>query len=90
VDRPWDYPWSNASAHLSAADDRLVRVKPLLEMVHDWEGYLLIEPGEGVVGLLRSHERTGRPLGGEEFVEGLEKPTGRILRRQRPGPRTPR
>ena len=90
VKRPWDYPWSSARAHLSGADDRLVQVKPLLEMVQNWEGFLLVEPGDEEVGLLRRHERTGRPLGGEEFVKGLEKDTGRVLRRQQPGPRKPR
>lgn len=31
------------------------------------------------------HERTGRPLGDEIFIERLEKMVGRILRRQKPG-----
>jgi len=36
---------------------------------------------------LRRHERTGRPLGGAGFVEQLEKALGRVLRRQKPGPK---
>lgn len=87
VEMPGEYAWSSARAHLSGADDGLVRVKPLLEMVGEWECFLLGEAGEGEEGLLRSHERTGRPLGGEGFVEGLEKATGRALRRQRRGPK---
>jgi putative transposase len=87
VNRPWDYPWSSARAHLSGADDRLVRMRPMLEMVDDWESFLLKDSEEEEVELLRSHERTGRPLGAKVFVQTLEKATGRVLHRQRPGPR---
>ena len=38
---------------------------------------------------MRSAERTGRPLGGAEFVAGLEQSSGRVLARRKPG-RTPR
>jgi putative transposase len=34
---------------------------------------------------VRAHERTGRPLGDEVFMERLEEMVGRILRRQKPG-----
>ena len=34
------YPWSSAAAHLAGCDDRLVRVRPLLEMFGDWREYL--------------------------------------------------
>jgi putative transposase len=54
-------------------------------MVTDWENFLLGELEGSEVELLRNHGRTGRPLGGEEFVKGLEKATGRVLRRQQPG-----
>ncbi len=79
--------WSSARAHLRATDDRLVRMKPLLEREEDWKGFLLKDMGEREVGVLRSHERTGRPLGSGKLVQGLEKTTGRVLRRQPPGPR---
>ena len=39
--------------------------------------------------LLRRHQRTGRPLGGERFIDKLERIVGRKLRPQKPGrPRT--
>jgi len=34
---------------------------------------------------LREHERTGRPLGDDDFLARLEKRLGRVLRRQKPG-----
>ena len=36
---------------------------------------------------LRAHERTGRPLGDENFLALLEQNLGQILRRQKPGPK---
>jgi hypothetical protein len=36
-------------------------------------------------GLLRSHEKTGRPLGSGEFIGCMEKTIGRRLRRKKPG-----
>jgi putative transposase len=36
---------------------------------------------------VRYHERTGRPLGGEKFVDKIEKALGRMLHRQKPGPK---
>jgi len=39
------------------------------------------------VSLLRRHESTGRPLGGESFIDGLERALNRKLRKQKPGPK---
>ncbi|MDI6753369.1 MAG: hypothetical protein QME78_03130 [Thermodesulfobacteriota bacterium] len=36
---------------------------------------------------LQQHERTGRPLGNEQFVMRLEQLTGRMLRKRKPGPK---
>jgi len=35
------------------------------------------------------HERTGRPLGDDDFQKRLEKKRGRVLRPPRPGPKKP-
>lgn len=86
VARPEDYRWSSARAHLAGADDELVAVAPLLELVGDWRSFLAL-PSESEADLLRRHERTGRPLGGETFVENLELAMGRCLRPRRPGPK---
>ncbi len=37
--------------------------------------------------LLRRHQRTGRPLGDDAFVERLEARLGRTLRPRKPGPK---
>ena len=71
-------------------DDTLVRVKPLLQLVPDWRRFLTRVIREEDLKLLRAHEHTGRPLGDEAFLASLEQNLGRILRRQKPGPKVRR
>jgi putative transposase len=87
VTTPEDYPWSSARAHLAGRNDRLVRVRPLLQMVGDWEALLGSGLPEGEGQALRQHERTDRPLGKENFINRLEGLVGKVLRRGKPGPR---
>jgi len=87
IDRPGEYPWSSAAAHTLGRDDRLVKVSPLLELVDDWGRFISGQIAERDVSLLRKHERTGRPLGAESFIDGLERALNRRLRKQKPGPK---
>ena len=85
---PGEYLWSSAAAHIAGQNDDLVKVAtPLLGMVKDWSAFLAEETATEQVELLRLHERTGRPLGSDEFIGHLEKTIGRSLRRKRPGPK---
>lgn len=81
------WPWSSARAHLAATDDKLVTVAPLLEMAGDWRLFLADAAEEEQVNEIRKHERTGRPLGSEGFVERLETALDRPLKRGKPGPK---
>lgn len=85
--RPEDWRWSSARAHLTARDDRLVAVEPLLKLVPDWKGFLRQE--SVITDVYEEHEGTGLPLGDKAFVEHCELMTGRILRKQKPGPKGP-
>lgn len=87
VDRPRDWPWSSARAHLAGRDDGLVKVSPLLDMVPDWRAFLNDQPPKGEWDELRMHTRTGRPLGAPAFVSELERRLGRRLGQQRRGPK---
>ena len=87
VDRPEEYPWSSAAGHILGRNDRLVKGSPLLELVDDWGRVIARQIADRDVSLLRRHERTGRPLGGESFVDGLERALSRSLRKQKPGPK---
>jgi len=87
VKHPGDYKWSSARAHLEGGDDLLVKAEPLLSIVPDWQGLLSSELAEEDRETLRRHERTGRPLGSEGFVEKIEQLTSRVLKQQKPGPK---
>jgi putative transposase len=84
---PSQYRWSSARAHLKGKDDGLVRVAPLLELAGGWRRLLTSALSEEQLQEFRQHERTGRVLGDEEFQRRLEKQLGRVLRRQKPGPK---
>ena len=56
-------------------------------MVGDWRTFLLESPANDVMNDLRKHERTGRPLGRESFLQHLENTLSRVLRKQKPGPK---
>jgi putative transposase len=85
--RPDTHPWSSARAHLAEKDDELVKVAPLLGMVGDWKTFLAGGLAGDDLAALRSHERTGRPLGKKSFVAGIEAQLGRSLAKCKPGPK---
>ena len=88
VTDPVDYRWSSARAHVEGKPDVLVQVQPLLDRFGD----SLLKPGldRDDAELLRSHERTGRPLGSPEFVDRLERLLRRVLKPQKRGPKPKR
>ncbi len=89
VRRARDWRWSSTRAHLAGADDDLVTVRPLLDLVPDWTGMLRGGLSDVDGDAIRSGERTGRPVGDTAFVERLEVDLDRILKPRKPG-RKPR
>ena len=80
-----EYRWSSAAAHLAGRDDGLVTVAPLRKVFPDWRAFLAERPTAGEVERLRGHERSGRPLGSEAFLERLERALGVSVRPRKPG-----
>ena len=69
-------------------NDILVKTKPLLEMVKKpWKDFLSNDIHSSEIDLLKKHERTGRPLGTDSFIEKMEFLLNRKLRLQKPGPK---
>jgi putative transposase len=87
VEHTSQWPWSSAKAHLEGSDDGLVKAKPLLARVGDWKAFLRSAVAEEELRDLREHGRTGRPLGSSHFLDRLEGLVGRVLKRQKPGPK---
>ncbi len=85
VERPQDYAWSSAAAHLRKRDDRLVRVEPLLALAGPWRRLRAQRSAPETIERLRTHERTGRPLGTDTFLAKLERRLNRTLRPRKAG-----
>jgi putative transposase len=79
VSDPYSWQWSSAKAHDTGKDDTLVTVGPLLEMVGDWRLFLE-EANEDEAKKIRGHERTGRALGGDSFLDSLEISLQRVVK----------
>ncbi len=82
------WKWSSVSAHLSGKDDKRVKVSPTLQCYGDFAAL----PGDATdddAGFkhLRQSETTGRPLGGEEWMDRLEILIGKTLKPQKRGPK---
>jgi putative transposase len=86
VAHPRAWPWSSARAHRTGTDNGLVATRPLLDRIGDFASFLATDEDPSATGALRAAETTGRPLGNEAFIEGLERLLGRKLARGRPGP----
>lgn len=82
---PRGWRWSSARAHLAGKDDGLVRVAPLLGRVADWRSFLAGGLDEEEGAALRSHERSGHPLGSAAFLARLKSKLGRDVRPRRRG-----
>jgi putative transposase len=88
VKKPEAWRWSSAGAHTKGKDDILVHTKPLLEMIRSpWRKFLSVDVQESEMTLFRKHERTGRPMGDDAFIERLERLLDRPLKLKKPGPK---
>ncbi len=82
---PSDWRWSSVHAHIRGEDDLLVDVAPMRSRVENWREFLK-QSSEGVaLKNLEKHSKTGRPAGDEKFVQEVERITGRVLSKRKPG-----
>ncbi len=87
VKNAWGYRWSSVHAHLSGIDpDGIIRPEKLLSLTGDWKAYLTAAQAYQDNDFER-HERTGRPLGDEKFIEKAERLLNRDLKKKKPGPK---
>ncbi len=87
VTHAWDYPWSSVHAHLAGKDETgLVNTENMLNTIRDWKRFLL-DAQNNSNEEFGKHERTGRPLGSEHFIEMAESLLDRDLKKKKPGPK---
>ena len=85
VKRSRDYRWSSAAAHMSGTDkDGILDMEWWRrEAPDDWSGRVDLAADESETEL-RQCAYSGRPFGGEEFVEAIAQRFGRYWKRGRP------
>jgi putative transposase len=83
-----DYRWSSAAAHTGVAADAMLDLRSWQAEydAHRWAEALRTSVAEECIAeRIRQATLRGRPLGGEAFVQSLEKTTGRRLHPNPPG-----
>jgi putative transposase len=86
VQRPEDWAWSSARAHLCGVHDGFTELGEWAShwTAADWREFLGM-PSREADEAIRSSTHGGRPLGSAEFVERLERQTGRRLTARKGG-----
>jgi len=87
VKNPWDYKWSSVRHHLGLEKSPIITGSLLENMIDDWKAFLSADVEAHDEKLIKLHERTGRPLGADSFVEKLEKTLSIKLKKDKPGPK---
>ena len=87
VKNAWDYPWSSAKAHIYKQKDPLLDDNFVVSGIKDWKEFLSEPDDPACADLFKVHANSGRPLGDGEFISQIERLTGRILHKQKPGPK---
>ncbi|HEV2302982.1 MAG TPA: transposase [Stellaceae bacterium] len=90
VERPEDWRWSSVHAHLSAREDGVTALEPVLSRYPRFAELIALGPDEAAFARLRRAETIGRPLGDEAFIAGLEALSGRALKPGKRGPKPAR
>ena len=91
VQNAWEWPWSSARAHVTGIDNTGMLLMDSWRKNFNgqqWKDFL--EEGLSVdeeIERIRVLTRTGRPLGSMEFINKLEKMTGRTLSPGKSGPK---
>jgi putative transposase len=85
VKKPWDYKWSSVKHHLGLNNNPSLKDRLLHDLISDWKDFLGDTSNTKDVQLLQLHERTGRPLGDNTFIEKLESLLKINLKKKRAG-----
>ncbi len=84
---PWDWKWSSAAFHTGRAEGTPSLCYPInmLTGIDDWEEYLRQTDECAELDLIRKQTKTGRPIGGDEFVHTIESTLNRTVRVKKAG-----
>lgn len=81
VGKAYEYKWSSARSHTyKEVNSLLTDDCHLTEQVQDWHLYLEEKDDEGMVDIIRSNSKNGRPCGDDGFIQTVEGMVGRRLK----------
>jgi putative transposase len=88
VKQAGEYKWSSAGHHIYGKPDLILSEPDWLEPNQREEYRQFLSADQSVeLTAIRKATMSGRPLGNQGFIEGIENKLGRILRRRKPGRR---
>lgn len=87
VNKAENYPWSSARFHLNKEKSDLLTNNFFTDEIKNWDEYLSGHKKDDTIQQIRKLVKTGKPLGDNEFIEKIEKQTGKRLKRIKPGPK---
>ena len=90
VKRAEEWRWSSVHAHLTAAEDGVTTLAPVLDRYPRFAELIAPGPEPEAFARLRRAESIGRPLGDEGFIARLEHLTQRSLKPGKRGPKPAR
>ncbi|OGS24170.1 MAG: hypothetical protein A2314_01825 [Elusimicrobia bacterium RIFOXYB2_FULL_50_12] len=85
VSRPEEYQWSSSAFHILGEQSKLISEHEDIIPGKELKYFLQDGNTDRDTDTFRKLSRTGRPLGDNDFVNNLEKITGKILRPRRAG-----
>ncbi|MEA3305593.1 MAG: transposase, partial [Candidatus Omnitrophota bacterium] len=86
VNKPWDYKWSSTKHHMMIDKGLLVKDSFLRELIGNWKDFFnTASSNNNDIKLFQLHERTGRPLGNNAFIEKLESLLKTNLKKKKAG-----
>jgi putative transposase len=80
-----DYYWNSAYLRLTRNTAYKLDSIDNYFVITDWKTYLQEPLNEDKIAQLRTHTKTGRPLGNEKFIQKLEKKLGIKITIEKPG-----
>lgn len=83
--KPEDYKWSSAAAHIHGLADSLLNTHALLKANPHWKAFLRTGLDKNAGYAIRLHESTGRPLGNNDFITKIEAFLGKVVTPQPAG-----
>ncbi|MBU4245916.1 MAG: transposase [Nanoarchaeota archaeon] len=83
VSRPWQWKFSSANTHCGGEEKYIYSARSLFDHIDmnrkQWREYIGEQDKKEELNEIKKHTMSGRPLGGAEFVTGLEKKFKRRL-----------